>query len=46
MLSLSLTPLVSARVLSVAVAARKVAWTVAYFLTYEQALKWLRGSYS
>ena len=30
----------------VPIAARKVAWTVAYFLTYEQALKLIRGSYS
>lgn len=27
-------------------AARKVCWTVAYFITYEQALKCVRGSYS
>ena len=30
----------------VPIAARKVAWTVAYFLTYEQVLKLIRGSYS
>jgi len=30
----------------VSIAARKVAWTIVYFLTYEQALKWIRGSYS
>ena len=30
----------------VPIAARKVLWTVAYFLTYEQALKAIRGSYS
>lgn len=28
------------------IAARKVSWTVAYFLCYEQVLKALRGSYS
>lgn len=27
-------------------AARKIIWTVAYFLTYEQALKAVRGGYS
>ena len=30
----------------VPIAARKVAWTVAYFLTYEQAFKLIRGGYS
>ena len=30
----------------VPIAARKVLWTVAYFLTYEQALRALRGTYS
>jgi len=30
----------------VGIAARKVAWTVFYFLTYEQALKTIRGGYS
>lgn len=28
------------------IAARKVTWTIFYFLTYEQALKLIRGSYS
>ena len=28
------------------IAVRKVAWTVMYFVTYEQALRMLRGSYS
>ena len=30
----------------VPIAARKVCWTIAYFLTYEQVMKLLRGSYS
>ena len=30
----------------VPIAARKVLWTVLYFLTYEQALKAIRGTYS
>ena len=30
----------------VPIAMRKVSWTVAYFLTYEQALRLVRGSYS
>ena len=30
----------------VPIAARKVLWTVAYFITYEQLLKAIRGSYS
>lgn len=30
----------------VPIAARKVLWTVAYFLVYEQALRLMRGSYS
>jgi hypothetical protein len=35
-----------ARAFSITVATRKVAWSVVYFLTYEQTLKRLRGSYS
>ena len=30
----------------VPIATRKVLWTVAYFLVYEQALRLMRGSYS
>ena len=30
----------------VPIAARKVLWTIAYFLTYEQALRAIRGTYS
>ena len=30
----------------VPMAARKVGWTVAYFIVYEQALKLVKGSYS
>ena len=30
----------------VPIAARKVLWTVAYFLTYEQVLKMIRGGYT
>ena len=30
----------------VPIATRKVAWTIAYFLCYEQVLRAVRGSYS